>query len=128
MTSTIEEPFGYEVAGEIVDRAQRHPYKVGLLRILAQGDRELKPFDLLGNIDQPLGITLDEVEALLLFARNGIVGGMILRQIDQLLVHDIAHEADAVVGIVVIDVAIDLVLVDMLGEQLAPPVSVIMPQ
>ena len=44
---------------------------------------------------------------------------MVLGQIDQLLVHDIAHKADAVVRIVVIDVAIDLVLVDVLGEQLA---------
>ena len=44
---------------------------------------------------------------------------MILWQIDQLLVHHIAHQADAVLTVVMIDIAVDLILVDVLREQLA---------
>ena len=44
---------------------------------------------------------------------------MTLWHVDQLLVHHIAHQADAILRVVVEHVAIDAVLVDTLGEQLA---------
>ena len=43
---------------------------------------------------------------------------MVLRQIDQLLVHHVAHQPDAAFRIVMVDVTIDAILVDMFGEQL----------
>ena len=44
---------------------------------------------------------------------------MELGQIDEFLVHDVAHQTDAVFGVVVIDVTIDAVFVDVLREQFA---------
>ena len=117
MTTAIEEAGSNLVARELVDRAQRDPDEVGLLRVFTKRDAQLKTLYLLRDVDKPLGIALNEVEASLFLTRQRIVGGMVFREVDQLLVHDIAHEADAVVGVVMIDVAVDLVLVDTLGEQ-----------
>ena len=119
MSAAIEETGCHLVAGEVIDRAERHPHQVLLLRILAQGYAELEALDLLGDVDQTLGVALDEMEALEVVAAQGEIGRMTGCVVHQLLVHDIAHEADAVFGVVVIDVAVDLILVDMLGEQLS---------
>ena len=70
------------------------------------------------RLDKPLGIAFDKVETLLFFLGDGVERGMILRQIDQLLIHDEAHKTKAVLGIVVVNIAIDTILVNALGEQL----------
>ena len=73
---------------------------------------------MLRDVDKPLGIAFDKVETLLFFLGDGVERGMILRQIDQLLIHDEAHKTKAVLGIVVVNIAIDTILVNALGEQL----------
>ena len=42
MSTTIEELCCYLIAGEVVDRAQRHPYHL-LLGVFTQRDAELQP-------------------------------------------------------------------------------------
>ena len=96
MSTAIEELLGNLVAGEVIDRTERHPDEVGFLGVLTQRDGEFETLDLLGDIDQSLGVSLDEVETLQLVAGQGIIRGVILGQIDQLLIHDIAHQTDAV--------------------------------
>ena len=118
MAAAVEEFCCHLVTGELVDGAQRYP-DAAFLGVLAQRDGELQSADLLGDVDQSLGVALDEVEPLLLLTGDGVEGGMELRQIDQLLVHDIAHQTNTVFGVVVIDIAVYAVLVDVFGEQFA---------
>ena len=118
VAAAVEELCRHLVTGKLVDGAQRDP-DAGFLGILAQRDGELQSADLLGDVDQSLGIALDEVEPLLLLTGDGVERGVELGQIDQLLVHHIAHQADTVFRVVVIDVAVDAILVDVLGEQFA---------
>ena len=96
MSAAIEEAGCHLVAGEVIDRAERHPHEVLLLRILAQGDAELEALDLLGDVDQTLGVALDEMEALEVVAAQGEIGRMALCIINQLLVEHVAHQTDTV--------------------------------
>ena len=119
MSPAVEELFCHLIGGEVVNRPETDPDEVFLISVLTQGDGELQTLDLLRDVHQSLGIALDEMEALLLFTGECVVGGMILWQIYQFLVHHIAHQADAVLTVVMIDIAVDLILVDVLREQLA---------
>ena len=70
------------------------------------------------HVDQSLGIALREVEALEVFARQGEIAGMTAAINHQLPQQHVACETQSVLREVVIDVAVDLVLVDMLRQQL----------
>ena len=72
MSTAIKELFGHLVAGEVIDGAQTHPDNLTFLGILTQRHREFQAFNLLGDIDKPFGITLDEVETLLVVLGDGI--------------------------------------------------------
>ena len=74
--------------------------------------------DLQGHVDQSFGIALDKVESLQVTTPQGVVGGMTLAVDHQALQQDITRQSQAILGKVVVDVAIDAVLVDTLGKQL----------
>ena len=62
--------------------------------------------------------TPNEVEALHVSPCDGEIAGVTCAVDDEALIHDEARQAQAVLREVVIDVAVNLVLVDMLGKQL----------
>ena len=119
MASTIEETSCHLIAGELVDRAQRHPNGLITLGIFTQRDAELQALDLQGHIDQSFGIALDEVELVQVVAIQRVVSSMALSVDHQTIAQYMAHEAQTVLAVVMVDVAVDLILVDVLGEQLA---------
>ena len=79
VTTAIEELGCHLVAGEIIDRAQRYPHETRLVGILTQRDREFQPLDLLGDVDEALGIALDKVEPFQFLLGESVVGSMVLR-------------------------------------------------
>ena len=107
-----------KIAPEHVEVLLKNPDEVLLISILTQGDGEFQSFDLLRDVHQSLSIALDEMEALLFLTSEGVVGCMVLGQINQFLVHHIAHQTDAALTVVMIDIAVDTILVDVLCEQL----------
>ena len=95
MSATIEETGCHLVAGEVVYRAQRHPYHL-LLGILTQRDTELQALDLQGHIHQPLGIALDKAEALLILTTQRVEGRMALLVDYQTVAEHMTHHAQTV--------------------------------
>ena len=118
VSTAIKELLGHLIAGEVVDGAQTYPDNLVFLSIFAQGHREFQTFDLLGNVDEPFCIALDEVETFLVVFGDGVERSVVLRQIDQFLVHDETHQSETVFRIVVVNIPVDAVLVDAFGEQL----------
>ena len=117
MSTAIEELLGHLIAGEVIDGTQTDPDEVVFLRVLTKRNREAQSLDLLRDVHQTLSIPLDKPEPFQFFPCQRIVGGIVLAKIDQLLIHHVAHQSQTVFTVVVIDVAVDFVFVDVLGEE-----------
>ena len=116
VSATIEILSGELVAREGALRTKRHADEF-LLGVLAQEGREVDALHLQGDVDESLGVALDEVETAHLLATEGDEGGMMLGEHAHLLVENIAHEAEAPFGVVVEHLIVDAVLVDILLQQ-----------
>ena len=122
MTATIEELLRHLIAWEIIHRTETHQYAVVDIGILSERDGELVTSDGKRHVHQSFQIALDEIILLHLLAGYGIVTGMERLDDLQLLVHQMTAEADCRNTGVVEDAAINLILVDTLGKQLADDV------
>ena len=118
MSATIEECGSHLGAVEIIHRPETHPNGIILVGILAQGNREACALDLQRHIDESLSIALDIIEALEVVACESEEGCMSSCIIFHLLIEHIAPKSQLALAGNVIDIAINLVLVDTLGEQL----------
>ena len=119
MAAAVEEGLRDRVAREGVDRPEADPDDVVALCVLAQRYGELQSFYLKGHVDQSLGVALDEAEAAQVASREDEEGGVVLGQDDQTAIEYIADEPQTVLAVVIVDVAVDFVLVDVLREKLA---------
>ena len=119
MSSTVEELLGHEVAGKVIYRPQTYPGQVVVFGVLAYGDAQFHALDLQRHVHQSFSIALDIVEAFQVFTFQYKVRGMLVGHGDELLVQHVAHESHALFAVVVVNVAVNLVFVDILAEQLA---------
>ena len=98
------------------------------LRILTQRNAEFQTLDLQRHVDQALRIALDEMVVAKVFTSQREIGSVTFLVYHQLVAQHMTYQTEAMFGVIVIDVTVNLVLVNVLGQQVKPPVSVIMPQ
>ena len=118
MAATIEEALSHVFYGEIVHRAEAHPDATINTIILTQRDTAFHTFDLQWDIDKSLRIATYKVEILHIFTCQRIIACMKILEDVELLRHEVTTKTDGPSGIVVEHIAVDLVLVDALSEQL----------
>ena len=85
-------------------------------QLLTQGDAELQALDLQGHIDQSFCVALDKTETAQVITFQRIVSRMTLVVDHQTVAQHMTYKPQTVLAVVVIDIAINLVLVNALGE------------
>ena len=118
MPATMEELLCHLVTGEVVDRAKAHQYQIVALSIYTQGNGQLVPLDAKRIVDKTFEVALDEMKTLHVSACHTVIRGMQPVYDTEALIHGIATEAYGREATIVEDIAIDLVFIYALGEQL----------
>ena len=70
VAAAVEVKFGHAVAGEVVNRAEAHPYEVVFLCVLPQRYAQFRALYLQGHVHQSLGVALYVMEFLEVVARE----------------------------------------------------------
>lgn len=117
--TAIEELGGYLIAWEIIHRTKAHQDAVRNLRILAQRDGELQALDAQWFVDKPFQVTLGKMVTLHLLACHTVIAGMQVLEHMEFSIHQMTTESNGIRTVIVEYLAIYLVLVDALGQQLA---------
>ena len=119
MTATIEELGCHLIAWEIVYRTETYQYAIVYIRIFTKRNGEFVTLDGKRYVHQSFQVALDKVILLQFFTGHCIETGMKSLYYLQLFIHQIATEPDCRNAGIIEDIAVNLILVDVLGKQQA---------